>query len=175
MIRLKKIISVLFLTLSVFISQLEKVVILSRHNIRSPLSSKDSLLGKVTKNEWFEWTSKPGELSTKGAELETLMGLYFKKYLESEGFMEENYVPKNGEFLFYANSMQRTVATAKYFSSGMLPVANVKVEYHLPLGNMDHPFRNMQKTLQYSGKLLTMSHQLLQRKARISLMFLQIF
>ncbi len=155
MIRLKKIISVLFLTLSVFISQafaeagvlgqhkgyrLEKVVILSRHNIRSPLSSKDSLLGKVTKNEWFEWTSKPGELSTKGAELETLMGLYFKKYLESEGFMEENYVPKNGEFLFYANSMQRTVATAKYFSSGMLPVANVKVEYHLPLGNMDHPF-----------------------------------
>ena len=146
MIRLKKIISVLFLTLSVFISQafaeagvlgqhkgytLEKVVILSRHNIRSPLSSKDSLLGKVTKNEWFEWTSKPGELSTKGAELETLMGLYFKKYLESEGFMEENYVPKNGEFLFYANSMQRTVATAKYFSSGMLPVANVEYAENL--------------------------------------------
>ena len=172
MIRLKKIISVLFLTLSVFISQafaeagvlgqhkgytLEKVVILSRHNIRSPLSSKDSLLGKVTKNEWFEWTSKPGELSTKGAELETLMGLYFKKYLESEGFMEENYVPKNGEFLFYANSMQRTVATAKYFSSGMLPVANVKVEYHLPLGNMEEYAENLavlRKVIDYESSAL---------------------
>lgn len=119
---------------------LEKVVILSRHNIRAPLSSKDSLISSVTPHSWIEWTSAASELSSKGAVLETLMGIYFKKYLASENFMSENYQPEDGEFLFYANSLQRTVATAQYFSSGLLPVANARVIHHLPLGNMDHPF-----------------------------------
>jgi len=35
---------------------LEKVVVLSRHNIRSPLSGGDSILGTITPHEWFEMT-----------------------------------------------------------------------------------------------------------------------
>ena len=58
---------------------LEEVVVLSRHNIRSPLSGKGSVLSRITPHEWFEWTSAPGELSRKGAILETQMGQFFRE------------------------------------------------------------------------------------------------
>ena len=47
--------------------QLKQVVVLSRHNIRLPLSEKGSLLGDITPHNWFEWTSKTAELSLRGA------------------------------------------------------------------------------------------------------------
>ena len=54
--------------------------------------------------------------------------------------MSENHLPAEGTMRFYANSMQRTIATAQYFSSGMLPVANVKIEHHYDLNTMDPVF-----------------------------------
>ena len=86
--------------------QLKQVVVLSRHNIRSPLSEKGSLFGDITPHEWFEWTSKTGELSLRGAMLETTMGQYFRLWLEKEGLFPENYIPKDGAVRFYANSLQ---------------------------------------------------------------------
>lgn len=46
--------------------QLEQVVVLSRHNIRSPLSGSGSVLGSITPHEWFAWSSNPSELSLRG-------------------------------------------------------------------------------------------------------------
>jgi len=119
---------------------LEKVVVLSRHNIRSPLSGSGSVLGDITPHEWFAWSSRPSELSSRGGVLETQMGQYFRKWLEQEGLFPENYMPENGAVRFYANSMQRTIATAQYFSSGILPVANVEIEHHEQLNKMDPVF-----------------------------------
>ena len=34
--------------------KLEQVVVLSRHNIRAPLSSGSSVLGTITPHEWFK-------------------------------------------------------------------------------------------------------------------------
>ena len=68
------------------------------------------------------------------------MGQYFRKWLVSEGLMRENEIPAEGTMRFYANSMQRTIATAQYFSSGMLPVANVRIEHHCEVGKMDSVF-----------------------------------
>lgn len=120
--------------------QLEEMVVLSRHNIRSPLSGNGSALGNLTPHTWFQWTSAPSELSLRGGQLETMMGQYFRQRLVKDGLMTENYMPKDGEMRFYANSMQRTIATAQYFSSGMLPVANVKVEHKYALNKMDPVF-----------------------------------
>ena len=108
--------------------RLERVVVLSRHNIRSPLSEKGSFVSDITPHEWFAWTSRPGELSLRGAMLETTMGQYFRLWLESEGLFPENYIPEEGAVRFYANGLQRTQATAHYFSTGLLPVAVVPVE-----------------------------------------------
>ena len=117
--------------------QLDKVLIFSRHNIRSPNIDRSR---NLTPNKWFKWTAASGELSLRGGLLETSLGQYFRKYFVDENFMTENYQPTADEFRFYANSLQRTVATAKYFSSGLLPVANVEIEHALPIGNWDDVF-----------------------------------
>ena len=119
---------------------LKQVVVLSRHNIRSPLSGRQSALQHITPHEWYHWSSAPSELSLRGGALETMMGQYFRKWLVSEGLMRENEIPAEGTMRFYANSLQRTIATAQYFSSGMLPVANVHIEHHCQLGKMDSVF-----------------------------------
>ena len=119
---------------------LDRVVILSRHNIRSPLSGSGSLLGDITPHEWFEWTSGSGELSLRGAVSETMMGQYFRLWLEQEGLIPENWRPEEGAVRFYANAKQRTLATAKYFSAGLLPVADVPVESHAEYDAMDPVF-----------------------------------
>lgn len=118
---------------------LEQVVVLSRHNIRSPLSDNGSALAKLTPYTWFQWTSGPSELSLRGGDLETMMGQYFRKWLVKENLFDENAMPGD-EVRFYANSMQRTIATAEYFSSGMFPVGNEEIEYHEALNTMDPVF-----------------------------------
>ncbi len=120
--------------------RLEKVVVLSRHNLRTPTAGGKDILPRLTPHPWLDWTAAPGELSMKGAELETLMGQYFRQWLEAEGLMDANYEPAPGEMRFYANSFQRTIATARYFSAGMLPIANVRVERRLALDEADPVF-----------------------------------
>lgn len=107
--------------------KLSQTTVLSRHNIRSPLATEGSPLTKLTPHKWYNWTSPGSQLSLKGGILETEMGQYFRKYLESEQLIPENYMPQGDETLFYTNSLQRTIATGQYFSSGMLPVANSKI------------------------------------------------
>ena len=119
---------------------LKEVVILSRHNIRSPLSDNGSTLGKLTPHRWTNWSAASSELTLRGGVLETMMGQFFRKWLVSEGLFTENYVPNADEVNFYANSMQRTIATAQYFSSGFMPVANVAVRHRYAPSKMDPVF-----------------------------------
>ena len=119
---------------------LDQMVVLSRHNIRSPLSTKGSAVNDLCAHEWFEWTSNPSELSLRGAMLETTMGQYFRLWLEKEGFFPENYIPEEGAVRFYANGLQRTQATARYFSAGLLPVAVVPVERKVEYNEGDNTF-----------------------------------
>ena len=119
---------------------LEKVLILSRHNLRAPLVTKNSELSQMTPHNWFDWQVKAGELSLKGALLETSMGQYFRLYFADENFFTENYIPQANEVRFYANSFQRTIATAKYFSAGLFPVANENVEYKFGVNETDPIF-----------------------------------
>ena len=119
---------------------LKKVVVLSRHNIRAPLSGEGSFLSTATPHTWFQWTADTSQLSLRGGILETMMGQYFRKWLENEELIPENYQPEDGEVRFYANAKQRTQATARYFASGMLPVAIVDIERHADYDTMDETF-----------------------------------
>lgn len=50
---------------------LEQMVVLSRHNVRSPLVSKNSVLTRLTNGEyqWFAWEGAPSTLTPRGAHL----------------------------------------------------------------------------------------------------------
>ena len=119
---------------------LKEVVVMSRHNIRSPLSSGGADYQRVTPHTWFAWTSSSSQLSLRGGVLETEMGQFFRKWVVSEGLLPDNYRPEGDEVLFYANSRQRTFATAKYFSAGFLPFANVEITHKYAEDKMDPVF-----------------------------------
>ena len=120
--------------------KLKEVVVMSRHNIRSPLSSGGAAYKRVTPHEWFKWTSPSSQLSLRGGVLETEMGQFFRQWVVGEGLLPDNYRPEGEEVLFYANSRQRTFATAKYFSAGFLPFANVEITHKLQEDKMDPMF-----------------------------------
>nr|WP_297707832.1 histidine-type phosphatase [uncultured Butyrivibrio sp.] len=119
---------------------LEQVVVLSRHNMRAPLSVEGSQLDTITPNKWFEWSAPTSQLSVRGGNLEVQMGQYFRKWLESEGFFEPNYRPEEGKIRIYANSKQRTIATARFFAAGLLPANDTEIEYHAEFDTMDPVF-----------------------------------
>ena len=119
---------------------LKEAVILSRHNIRAPLSTKGSLLEKVTTHPWFEWTAGASELTTRGGALENQFGLYFRKWLVDAGLFRENANPTTNEVNVYANSMQRCIATANYFKTALFPVGDVKVNHRFVPSKMDPVF-----------------------------------
>ena len=104
--------------------QLEQVVVISRHNLRNSLKAGD----------------ERGLLTLRGGEMETLMGQYFEARLRAQGLFPKNAQPSVGEVRFYANSYQRTIATAKYFSAGAFPIANIPIEYHRALNQKDRIF-----------------------------------
>ena len=120
--------------------KLKEVVVMSRHNIRSPLTSGGAAYMRVTPNQWFKWSSPSSQLSVRGGVLETEMGQFFRKWVVDEGLLPDNYRPTGEEVLFYANSRQRTFATAKYFSAGFLPFANVEITHKLQEDKMDPMF-----------------------------------
>ncbi|MGP1492046.1 MAG: histidine-type phosphatase [Prevotella fusca] len=120
--------------------KLKEVVILSRHNIRSPLSTNGSTLSKMTPHEWTDWSSAASELTLRGGVLETEMGQFFRKWTIDAGLFKDNHVPTIDEVNLYANSMQRCIATAQYFSGGFMPVANLRVNHRYVPSKMDPVF-----------------------------------
>ena len=120
--------------------KLKEVVVMSRHNIRSPLSSGGAAYRRVTPYTWFAWSSPGSQLSLRGGVLETELGQFFRKWVVGEGLLPDNYRPQNDDVLFYANSRQRTFATAKYFSAGFLPFANVEITHKYDEDKMDPVF-----------------------------------
>ena len=114
-------------------AELRQVMIVSRHNLRAPLTSAVSMLGESTTNRWFTWTSAPGELSRKGAALETAMGGWFRDWLVDAGLFKREETLSPDQVRFFANNMQRTVATARCFAAGFMPEADVVIA-HRPLG-----------------------------------------
>lgn len=120
--------------------ELKEVVVMSRHNIRSPLASSGAAYKRVSPHEWFAWTSPGSQLSLRGGVLETEMGQFFRKWVVSEGLLPDNCRPEGCEVLFYSNSRQRTFATAKYFSAGFLPFANVEIQHKFFEDKMDPVF-----------------------------------
>ena len=120
---------------------LKQVVAMSRHNLRAPQEKDRETLSAATTHDWIAWSSNGSELTVKGGVAETIMGEFFRKWLEGEQLIPQNYIPEEGEVRFYANPRQRTLATTQFFSSGMLPVANVDIEYHGDYDSRDPTFK----------------------------------
>ncbi|GLR09770.1 hypothetical protein GCM10007905_24900 [Mixta theicola] len=113
---------------------------LSRHNLRAPLADNGSLLAQATKKTWPQWEVPGGELTIKGGVLEVYMGRYTREWLAQQGLIKNDACPASREVFAYANSLQRTVATAQYFVTGAFPGCDVTVTHQDEMGTMDPIF-----------------------------------
>ena len=119
--------------------KVNKMVIVSRHNIRSPLSGAGSLLAEVTPHQWFNWTSQPSELSLKGGMLEEKMGVYYRNYLQGVGLYNDvdTFI---GKIRIYTNAKERTIETGRHFASTFLLGHEFEIETHAEYDTMDPVF-----------------------------------
>jgi len=120
--------------------QLEQVLMMSRHNLRAPLADNGSVLAQSTKKKWPQWDVPGGQLTTKGGVLEVYMGRYTREWLAQQGLIKDNECPGSDEVYAYANSLQRTVATAQFFITGAFPGCDVPVSHQDEMGTMDPVF-----------------------------------
>lgn len=120
---------------------LDQMVVLSRHNIRSPLVSKNSVLTRLTNNnyQWFNWEGEPSSLTPKGARLEAQMGRFFGEWLTKKDILNA-YSKDKTTFRFYANAKQRCQVSAREFADALLPGKNPTVEMNVPFDTMDPVF-----------------------------------
>lgn len=106
---------------------LEKVTIVSRHSVRAPLEEYLNTLDEITGAgyQWTRWSVPGSNLTLRGGALETLFGEYFRLWLDAEKFK----IDSVQQVYFGASSKQRTIATARAFAAGMLPLMTVPVDY----------------------------------------------
>ncbi|XP_026756732.2 glucose-1-phosphatase-like [Galleria mellonella] len=104
---------------------MKQVIILSRHNLRTPLSK---YLEIMTPKTWPAWKEKSGYLTAKGALLEGYMGGFFSDWLKEESVLSSG-CPAEDVFYAYANIKQRTIASAEAFVNRAFPNCNITIHY----------------------------------------------
>ncbi len=93
-----------------------------------------------TPNQWSEWDVPGGQLTTKGGVLEIYMGHYMREWLAELGMVTSGECPTPDTVYTYANSLQRTVATAQFFITGAFPGCDIPVHHQEKMGTMDPTF-----------------------------------
>ncbi|WP_145562812.1 AppA family phytase/histidine-type acid phosphatase [Yersinia aldovae] len=117
---------------------LERVVILSRHGVRSP-TKQTQLMNDVTPDKWPQWPVKAGYLTPRGAQLVTLMGQFYGDYFRSKGLLLAG-CPAEGVIYAQADIDQRTRLTGQAFLDGVAPDCGLKVHYQADLKKTDPLF-----------------------------------
>lgn len=117
--------------------QLNKIIILSRHGIRTPLLNTIEFLNQATPYTWPKWDHPFGYLTTKGGCLEAYFGHYFSSWFEKHNI---KFTINSPELFVYANSLQRTVATAQFFIAGAFAGQDITIQHKFPIERMDPIF-----------------------------------
>ena len=105
---------------------LDKVVVLMRHGVRPPTSSK--AIEPFAAQPWPAWEVADGMLTPHGAEAVGRLGAWEGRMLASRGLLNAPECPKPGEVFAWANSaLQRTVDTGNALLAAMFPDCGLTV------------------------------------------------
>lgn len=102
----------------------EQEVILSRHNIRSPLSGPGSDLFRITPCSWIDWGVGTAHLTERGCRIEEKIGGWFRAEFPYDTYFDDN------NALIYSNSKQRTRKTAEKFRNGFAGSIPLSYRFH---------------------------------------------
>jgi len=102
--------------------RLERVVILTRHGVRSAMATPEEL-GRYTLRPWPHFSAPPGNLTARGATLLTMLGGWYRERYRADGLLSSS----DCSIYLWANHTQRTVATAEALARGLAPGCELTV------------------------------------------------
>lgn len=106
--------------------QLLKYVAVSRHGVRSPTLDPGEL-NTWSRQPWPEWPCCKADLTDRGGRLVSLMGAYYRDYLDGEGVFVKDTCPSHESVYVYADVAERTRATAASMLKGFAPTCALPV------------------------------------------------
>ena len=124
--------------------KLVKVVLPSRHGVRSPIPSADEL-ATWTKSKWPVWTCDGktcgrGQLTPKGGALAEQMGTFYGSYLSE---LVADACPAASDVFLWADLDERTQSTGRALLRGFRPACDAGRYFHIastpPPDRIFHP------------------------------------
>ena len=122
--------------------ELEKVLIFSRHGLRSPVEKDPQEMAKYSPYAWAKWDVPSGYLTAKGTVLETYFGQYLGQWLADKGLLTTGRCASGEGIFAYANGVQRTIATGQAILAGAFAGCNVQLQHHGKIGSEKDPIFN---------------------------------
>ena len=119
--------------------ELEKVLIFSRHGLRSPVEKDPQEMAKYSPYEWAKWDVPSGYLTAKGTVLETYFGQYLGQWLADKGLLTTERCASGEGIFAYANGVQRTIATGQAIVAGAFAGCNVQLHHRGEIGSEKDP------------------------------------
>jgi 4-phytase/acid phosphatase len=118
--------------------KLERVVMLMRHGIRSPLKAQVVPEG-VAAQDWAAWSTPIGHLTTHGAQAIALIAKYDRAQWAKRGLVPAEKCPPMSTVNIWSNAEQRTIETGNAWHKAAFPNCALS-NRHLPEGVTDAPF-----------------------------------
>lgn len=109
--------------------QLQQVLMMSRHNLRAPLANNGSVLEQSTPNQMAGVGCAPAGLLTTKAVCWKFIWPLHARMAGGAGDGHVRRMPTPDTVYTYANSLQRTVATAQFFITGAFPGCDIPVHH----------------------------------------------
>jgi len=107
-------------------ADLQMVVMLTRHGVRSPLSNQAEI-DKYSAAPWPKWEVPPGIQTEHGNQLIKLMGEWDRRLFASEGLFSSTGCGDAAHVTIFADTDQRTRETGRMLAEGMFPGCTIPV------------------------------------------------
>ena len=96
---------------------LQMVIVLSRHGVRSP-TAKPGALDVYSFKPWPKWPVDPGYLTPHGKQLMTMMGGWYRAYYADAGLLPANGCLNSASIYVAADDEERTLESARGLADG---------------------------------------------------------
>ncbi len=134
-------------------ADLQLVVMLSRHGVRSPIGLPDRY-GKYSAAPWPAWDVPPSYLTAHGYQLMKLFGVWDRTRFASEGLFAATGCADATRITIVADTDQRTRETGNALAEGMFPGCSIEV-HALPDGAKDPLFSGLKSGAAHPDGALT--------------------
>lgn len=119
-------------------SSIERVILLMRHGVRSPLDGEVPP-GTRTGRPWPIWTAPAEQVTPHGAAALRALARADRRWLAASGVLPARGCPAPETLRIWTNSSPRTIASGTYYAEGFAPGCSLTVG-HKPVGETDALF-----------------------------------